>query len=71
VRRAIAHAINVPFFIDNFSAISPSSAPGRSPRPRPTSIPAPTHRNSYDKAKAAALLDEAGFKPGTGGTRFR
>jgi hypothetical protein len=45
VRRAIAHAINVPFFIDNFSGISPRSAPGRSRPPRPTSIPGRTRRN--------------------------
>ncbi len=29
-----------------------------------------TPQYPYDKAKAAALLDEAGYKPGAGGTRF-
>ncbi len=71
VRRAIAHAINVPFFIDNFLGNFAKLGTGPIPSISTDFYPGPnTPQYPYDKTKAAALLDEAGFKPGAGGTRF-
>ena len=71
VRRAIAHAINVPFFIDNFLGDFAKLGTGPIPSTSTDFYPGPdTPQYPYDKAKAIALLNEAGFKPGTGGTRF-
>ena len=71
VRRAIAHAINVPFFIDNFLGDFAKLGTGPIPSTSTDFYPgANTPQYPYDKAKAAALLDEAGFKAGRGGTRF-
>ena len=71
VRRAIAHAINVPFFIDNFLGDFAKLGTGPIPSTSTDFYPGPNvPQYSYDKAKAAALLNEAGFKPGAGGTRF-
>ena len=71
VRRAIAHAINVPFFIDNFLGDFAKLGTGPIPSTSTDFYPgANTPQYPYDKAKAAALLDEAGFKAGAGGTRF-
>jgi peptide/nickel transport system substrate-binding protein len=71
VRRAIAHAINVPFFIDNFLGDFAKLGTGPIPSTSTDFYPGPnTPQYPYDKAKAAALLDEAGFKAGAGGTRF-
>jgi peptide/nickel transport system substrate-binding protein len=71
VRRAIAHAINVPFFIDNFLGDFAKLGTGPIPSTSTDFYPGPnTPQYPYDKAKAAALLDEAGYKPGAGGTRF-
>src|SRR5260370_15086523 len=71
VRRAMAHAINVPFFIDNVLGDFAKLGTGPIPSTSTDFYPGPnTPQYPYDKAKAAALLDEAGFKPGAGGTRF-
>jgi peptide/nickel transport system substrate-binding protein len=71
VRRAIAHAINVPFFIDNFLGDFAKLGTGPIPSTSTDFYPgADTPQYPYDKAKAVALLDEAGFKPGSDGTRF-
>src|SRR5437667_444887 len=71
VRRAIAHAINVPFFIDNFLGDFAKLGTGPIPSTSTDFYPgANTPQYPYDKAKAAALLDEAGFKAARGGTRF-
>jgi len=71
VRRAIAHAINVPFFIDNFLGDFAKLGTGPIPSTSTDFYPgANTPQYPYDKAKAAALLDEAGYKPAAGGTRF-
>ena len=71
VRRAIAHAINVPFFIENFLGDFAKLGTGPIPSTSTDFYPgANTPQYPYDKAKAAALLDEAGYKPGAGGTRF-
>ncbi|MET0722134.1 MAG: ABC transporter substrate-binding protein [Tardiphaga sp.] len=71
VRRAIAHAINVPFFIENFLGDFAKLGTGPIPSVSTDFFPGPdTPQYPYDKKKAAALLDEAGFKAGAGGTRF-
>ena len=71
VRQAIAHAINVPFFIDNFLGDFAKLGTGPIPSTSTDFYPgADTPQYPYDKAKAAALLDEAGYKPGAGGARF-
>jgi peptide/nickel transport system substrate-binding protein len=71
VRRAIAHAINVPFFIQNFLGDFAKLGTGPIPSTSTEFYPGPdTPQYPYDKAKAIALLDEAGFKAGAGGNRF-
>ncbi len=70
VRRAIAHAINVPFFIENFLGDFAKLGTGPIPSTSTDFYPGPnTPQYPYDKAKAIALLDEAGFKA-SGGNRF-
>jgi peptide/nickel transport system substrate-binding protein len=71
VRRAIAHAINVPFFIDNFLGDFAKIGTGPIPSTSTDFYPGPdTPQYPYDKSKAMALLDEAGLKRGSDGTRF-
>ena len=71
VRRAIAHAIDVEFFLENFlygqgrRATGPIPSTSAAFYPDGAAFPYP-----FDRAKANALLDEAGFKRGAGGTRF-
>ena len=70
VRRAIAHAINVPFFIDNFLGDFAKLGTGPIPSTSTDFYPgADTPQYPYDKAKAVALLDEAGFKAGAQAAR--
>ena len=71
VRQAIAHALNIPFFIENF--LGDFAKPGVGPIPSVSTDFFPSDNGpqyAYDKARAVKLLDEAGFKPGAGGTRF-
>ncbi|QLH71637.1 ABC transporter substrate-binding protein [Rhodopseudomonas palustris] len=71
VRRAIAHAINVPFFIENFLGDFAKLGTGPIPSTSADFYPGPnTPQYPYDKQKAIALLDEAGLKPGAGGNRL-
>jgi peptide/nickel transport system substrate-binding protein len=70
VRQAIAHAIDVPFFIENF--IYGLGKPAAGPIPSSSSAfyteaPPPY---GFDVKKSNALLDEAGYKRGAGGIRF-
>lgn len=70
VRRAIAHAIDVPFFIENFIYGEGKPATGPIPSsnafyPADSKIP-----YAFDAKRSAALLDEAGYKLGAGGVRF-
>lgn len=71
VRRAIAHSINVPFFIENF--LGEFAKKGTGPVPSVSRDFYPDDNGPqypYDKALAIRLLDEAGIKPGAGGTRL-
>jgi peptide/nickel transport system substrate-binding protein len=72
VRRAIAHALNVPFFIENF--LGPFAKPGTGPIPSVSTdyypnTPMPQY--PFDAALANRLLDEAGQRRGAGGVRFQ
>ncbi|THF67227.1 ABC transporter substrate-binding protein [Pseudothauera nasutitermitis] len=71
VRRAIAHAINIPFFIENF--LYGQGRPGTGPIPSTSTAFYPKDAKvayPFDKARAEALLDEAGYRRGAGGVRF-
>ncbi len=70
VRRAIAHAIDVPFFLENFLYGQGKPATGPIPSSSTAFFPGGSQPYPYDPKRAAALLDEAGLKPGAGGTRF-
>jgi peptide/nickel transport system substrate-binding protein len=70
VRRAIAHAIDVEFFIENFLYGQAKPATGPIPSSSPAFYPGGTPPYPFDKKKSAALLDAAGYKPGADGTRF-
>jgi peptide/nickel transport system substrate-binding protein len=70
VRQAIAHAINIPFFIENFLGEFAKRGTGPIPSVSTDFYPADNGpQYPYDKALSAKLLDEAGYKA-TGGTRF-
>lgn len=71
VRRAIAHALNVPFFIENFLYGQGKPATGPIPSTSTAFYPADSKQPyPYDVKRANALLDEAGYKKGAGGVRF-
>jgi peptide/nickel transport system substrate-binding protein len=71
VRQALAHAINVPFFIENFLGDFAKLGTGPIPSVSTDFYPgANTPQYAYDKARAIRLLDEAGLRPGAGGTRL-
>ncbi|HEY0525267.1 MAG TPA: ABC transporter substrate-binding protein [Stellaceae bacterium] len=70
VRRAIAHAIDVPFFIENFLYGQGKPATGPIPSSSTEFYPGGEPPYPFDKKRAEALLDEAGYKRGAGGTRF-
>jgi peptide/nickel transport system substrate-binding protein len=71
VRKAIAHALNVPFFIENF--LGPFAKPGTGPIPSVSTDYYPgadMPQYGFDQAAANRLLDEAGHRRGAGGVRF-
>lgn len=70
VRKAIAHAINIPFFIENF--LGTYAKPGTGPIPSvSTDYYAPgSPQYGFDRVAANRLLDEAGHRRGAGGVRF-
>ncbi len=70
VRRAIAHAIDVPFFIENFLYGQGKPATGPIPSTSTAFYPNNPPPYAFDRKQAVALLDEAGFKPGAGGIRL-
>jgi peptide/nickel transport system substrate-binding protein len=71
VRRAIAHAIDVPFFIKNFLYDQGKPATGIIPTTSKEFYPKDsTQLFPFDRARAEALLDEAGYKRDAKGQRF-
>ncbi len=70
VRQALAHALNIPFFIENF--LGPFAKPGTGPIPSVSTdyYPAGMPQYPFDAARANRLLDEAGHRRGAGGARF-
>lgn len=70
VRRAIAHAIDVDFFIENFLYGNGKRATGPIPSLSKAFYPEGAFPYAFDTKKAEALLDEAGYKRGGDGTRF-
>jgi peptide/nickel transport system substrate-binding protein len=71
VRRAIAHSMNIPFFIENF--LGPFAKPGTGPIPSVATDhypEGPVPQYGFDRALANRLLDEAGHPRGAGGARF-
>lgn len=70
VRRAIIHAIDTDFFIENF--LYGSGKRARGPFPASSAFFSPGAPDyAFDVKKANALLDEAGFPKGRDGTRFQ
>ncbi|MEL4888411.1 ABC transporter substrate-binding protein [Pectobacterium betavasculorum] len=71
VRRAIAHAIDVPFFIENFLYGQGKPATGIIPSTSTAFYPANSQPPyPFDRQKANALLDEAGYPRKGKGERF-
>ncbi|WP_286936449.1 ABC transporter substrate-binding protein [Achromobacter sp. UBA4530] len=71
VRRAIVHAIDIEFFIENFLYGLGKPATGPIPSSSEAFFPAGSKPPyPFDVKRAEALLDEAGYKRGAGGVRF-
>ena len=70
VRQAIAHAVDVPFLIENFLYGQAKPATGPIPSSSAAFFPNNAPPYAFDRKKAEALLDEAGYKRGAGGIRF-
>jgi peptide/nickel transport system substrate-binding protein len=71
VRRAIAHAIDVPFFIENFLGEFAKQGTGPIPSVSTDYYPSePMPQYAFDRRRANAMLDEAGHRRGAGGVRF-
>jgi peptide/nickel transport system substrate-binding protein len=70
VRKALAHSLNIPFFIENF--LGSFAKPGTGPIPSVSTdyYPAGMPQYPFDVAAANRLLDEAGHRRGAGGLRF-
>ncbi len=70
VRKALAHSLNIPFFIENF--LGSFAKPGTGPIPSVSTdyYPAGMPQYPFDVAAANRLLDEAGHRRGAGGVRF-
>ncbi|MCL4697623.1 MAG: ABC transporter substrate-binding protein [Burkholderiaceae bacterium] len=70
VREAIVRALDVQFFCDNFLYGFAKPAFGPIPSSAPRFFPKDMPRPAFDRKKAEALLDEAGYKRGSDGRRF-
>ncbi|BAT61195.1 oligopeptide-binding protein AppA precursor [Variibacter gotjawalensis] len=71
VRRAIVHALDIPFFCENF--LYGFGKRGTGPIPSSSQAFFPSEHGPqypFDLKKANALLDEAGYPKGRDGTRF-
>lgn len=71
VRKAIAHALNIPFFIENFLGAFAKAGTGPIPSVSADYYPAGMPQYGFDVALANRLLDEAGHRRGAGGVRFQ
>lgn len=70
VRRAIAHALDIPFFIENFLGPFAKVGTGPIPTTSPDFYPANMPQYPFNRAQANRMLDEAGYRRGAGGVRF-
>ena len=70
VRRAIAHALDIPFFIENFLGPFAKVGTGPIPTTSPDFYPANMPQYPFNRAQANRMLDEAGHRRGAGGVRF-
>ncbi|HRO61578.1 MAG TPA: ABC transporter substrate-binding protein, partial [Burkholderiaceae bacterium] len=70
VREAIVRAMDVPFFCENFLYGFAQPATGPVPSSSPKFYTKDTPQYPFDRKKAEALLDEAGYKRGANGKRF-
>ena len=70
VRKALAHSLNIPFFIENF--LGTFAKPGTGPIPSVSTdyYPPGMPQYPFDVAAANRLLDEAGHRRGAGGVRL-
>jgi peptide/nickel transport system substrate-binding protein len=71
VRQALAHAINRRFLVDQVQFGQARVATGPVSSLLAWACNPNVTRYEHDPARAARLLDEAGYKPGPGGVRFR
>jgi peptide/nickel transport system substrate-binding protein len=70
VRQAIAHALDVPFVIENVFEGYGKAGTGPVPSTSTAFYTPEVARYPFDAARANALLDQAGFPRGANGTRF-
>jgi peptide/nickel transport system substrate-binding protein len=70
VRRAIAHALDIPFFIENFLGPFAKVGTGPIPTTSPDFYPPNMPQYPFNRAQANRLLDEAGHRRGAGGVLF-
>lgn len=71
VRQAIAHAIDKDFVVNTIFLGYAKPATGPVPAFDKTFFASDTTQYAFDPAKAEALLDEAGYKKGADGVRFK
>ena len=71
VRRAISHAIDRDFVVRTVFLGFAATASGPVPRNDPQFYDAAAQVPAFDPARANALLDEAGYKRGANGMRFK
>lgn len=71
VREAIVRAMDVEFFCENFLYGFGKPATGPIPTSSPNFYPKDSPQYPFDKKRAEALLDEAGYPRAAGGKRFK
>jgi peptide/nickel transport system substrate-binding protein len=71
VRRAIAHAVDIDFFIENFLYGLGRAATGPIPSVATAFYPGGERPYAFDRARAERLLDEAGYRKDAQGNRFK
>lgn len=70
VRKAIAHAVDIGFVVDNVFEGYAKAGTGPVPSTSTAFYTPDVPRYAYDAARANRMLDEAGFPRGANGTRF-